>query len=472
MRKVKIVATLGPATASAEAVRELVRAGMDVARLNFSHGTLEFHREACGWVRRAAEAEGRPVAVLQDLQGIKIRTGRLAGGGPVELRTGARLVLTTRPVEGSAQQISASYSLLPAQVRPGDRILLSDGLLELRAEHVQGQDIHCLVVSGGLLRENQGINLPRGFAEGPALTEKDIADLDFGLRLGVDLVAVSFVRTAEDVEAVRERIRTSGRDTPVIAKIEKPSAVDHLEAVIRSADGVLVARGDLGVELSLEEVPAVQKAAVSKALSRNRTAIIATQMLDSMIRHPSPTRAEVSDVANAVLDGADALMLSGETAIGKFPVRAVETMARIIEEAEKIAKTDRSVQPTLDHDPVAPAVCQAVCRVAQQVSARAIVVFTQSGYTAKLVSGFRPVTPILALTPDPGTARRMALYWGVQPLLMQEVEGVDPLLAELDRILLERGLASKGDRVALVGGTPLQRRGVTNLLKVHGVGER
>jgi pyruvate kinase len=471
MRKVKIVATLGPATASAAAVRELVRAGMDVARLNFSHGDYDFHRAAFTWVRQAADAEGRPVAVMQDLQGIKIRTGRLAGGQPVELRTGHRLVLTTEPVEGTQQRISCSYPLLPAQIRPGDRLLLSDGLLELRAERINGPDVHCLVVNGGLLRESQGINLPSGFASGPALTEKDIADLDFGLRLGVDLVAVSFVRRAEDVEAVRERIRRAGSDVPLVAKIEKPSAVEHLEAIVRSADGVLVARGDLGVELSLEEVPAIQKSAVRQALVRNRTAVIATQMLDSMIRQPSPTRAEVSDVANAVLDGADALMLSGETAIGKFPLRAVETMARIIEEAEKIQRL-ATLPPVPEGDPVAPAICEAVCRVAELVSARAIVVFTQSGYTAKLVSAFRPVTPILALTPDSGTARRMTLYWGVQSLLMREVEGVDELLAELDQILRQRGLAATGDRVALVGGTPLRRRGITNLLKLHEVGER
>jgi pyruvate kinase len=423
-------------------------------------------------VRQASAEEGRPVAVMQDLQGVKIRTGKLCGGEPVELRAGRRFTLTTQETVGDVNRVSTPYRRLPAEVSPGDRLLLSDGQIELRAESVSGTEVVCLVVMGGMLRENQGINLPSGGDGAPSLTEKDVVDLKLGVELGVDCVAVSFVRRAEDVLAVREHLARAGSDAAVIAKIEKPSAVERLSEIVQAADGIIVARGDLGVELSLEQVPAVQKRSVRESLAWNRISVIATQMLDSMMRQPFPTRAEVSDVANAVLDGADALLLSGETAVGKFPVQAVETMARIIEEAESMTPLSVPEFRARQLDPVASSVCESACRTADAVGAKAVVVFTTSGYTAKLVSAFRPRVPVLAFTPLPATASRMALYWGVGPLLMQDAEGLDSVLAELERILLEQRRVAAGDRVVVVGGAPLQRRGITNLLKVHEVEAR
>lgn len=472
MRKVKIVATLGPSSNSPEKIRELVDAGMNVARLNFSHGTHEEHARAIEGVRRAARETGRMVGILQDLQGVKIRTGRLRDGGPVELEEGSRLTILTESIPGDERRISVDYSDLTSDVREGDRILISDGMIELIVEKVGSDLLETRVVSGGLLRERQGINLPGSRISAPALTSKDLEDLELGVRLGVDYVALSFVRRPEDIEALREKVGELGAEIPVIAKIETPVAVERLDEIVETSDGIMVARGDLGVELTPEEVPIVQKRAVRSALSRNRICIIATQMLESMIRHPLPTRAEASDVANAVLDGADAVMLSGETAVGEFPAGTVRMMARIIDKAEELKPEFPSPSAEGISSEVALAVCEAAYYAARSLRARAIVAFTQSGFTGKLISAFRPRRALFAFTPHLRVARRLALCWGLQPLLMGEIDNVDQLVEELESVLLERGFVEIGDRIAIISGAPIIRRGSTNLLKLHVIGRK
>jgi pyruvate kinase len=470
MREAKIIATIGPASDPPDVIAALLDAGMDVARLNFSHGTLDEHAARIERLREAARQRGRALTLLQDLQGPKIRTGPLAGGRPVLLVTGQRLALTSRPVEGSAERIGVSYPFLARDVQPGAQILISDGALELRALGSSEDEVLTEVVAGGELRERQGINLPRVSITAPALTEKDIADLDFGLRHDVDWVALSFVRRAEDVREIKRRIAAAGKSTPVMAKIEKPEALDDMPAILSEADGIMVARGDLGVELPLAEVPLVQKQLIAACNDAGKPVVTATQMLESMIRSPRPTRAEASDVANAILDGTDAVMLSGETAVGAYPVEAVRTMANVANVVETGRRSgvssERPLWQIARNQTVSDAICEAAAAAERVLDVRAIVAYTQTGNTARLVSRLRPRAPILAFTPHEETARRINLYWGVTPVLCTPVRNLSELGAHLSRELTARGVARPGDMVVMTGGHPLPDRTGTNFLKV------
>jgi pyruvate kinase len=468
-RHSKIVCTIGPASRSAKIVERLTSAGMDVARLNFSHSTHADHAQSIALIRAAAIKHEKPIAILADLQGPKIRTGPLAGGSPVLLRAGQRFVITTARVLGDSTRVSTVFRPLPREVHRGDRILLSDGLIELRVEQVRGQEVICEVVNGGALGEHKGINLPGIQLRVPALTPKDRADLVFALKHGANYIAVSFVRRPEDVVLAKTLIRRAGKDTPVIAKLEKPEAIENLDAILRVADGVMVARGDLGVEMSPERVPVVQKMIINRARQARRPVITATQMLESMTENPRPTRAEASDVANAVFDGSDAVMLSAETASGKYPVEAVNMMARIIEDAEaNIVEFSRpSPQEKLK---VAETVAELVCHASRELHMRLIVVFTHSGFTARLVSRYRPLVPIVAFSPEADTRRRMALIWGVCPRNIPDVRKVDGLAEVAEKRLLEEKLARKGDVIGIVAGTPMGIRGTTNFMKFHVIG--
>lgn len=463
---VKIVATLGPATSTPERIEQLLAAGVNVVRLNFSHGTHAEHAERIRLVRALSERLGCHIAVLQDLQGPKIRVGALAGGGPVQLVEGARLTITTRPVAGTAELISTTYAHLPADVKPGDRILLDDGRLELCVLAVAGDEVETEVVHGGLLGAHKGINLPGVAISAPALTDKDCEDLRFGLAHGVDCVALSFVRRLADVTAARAAIHAAGGDVPIIVKLEKPEALDELEAILGSCDGVMVARGDLGVELPPERVPLIQKYVIRRALARHLPVITATQMLESMITNPRPTRAEASDVANAVLDGTDAVMLSGETAVGQFPIEAVRMMARIIREVEPEA-AGRPGRLTEGYQTHAHAMAYAAVELAEAARARAIVVFTSSGRTAQLVSSARPAVPIYAFTDEPALARRLALLWGVLPLVTEIRDNTDAMIEQVEHALRERRLVDVGETVVIVGSAPVLVRGRTNFIKLQ-----
>jgi pyruvate kinase len=442
---------------------------MDVARLNFSHGSHEEHAKNIGQLRSAASAMKKTIAILADLQGPKIRTGVLAGGGPVLLRAGQEFTITTAKVLGDSTRVSTVFEPLPREVTKGDRILLSDGLIELRVKQVRRSEVICDVVNGGSLGENKGINLPGVKLRVPALTPKDKSDLKFALAAGADYIAVSFVRRPEDVVLAKRLIRKAKKETPVIAKLEKPEAIENLEAILRVADGVMVARGDLGVEMSPEQVPVVQKQIIQRAREFRRPVITATQMLESMTENPRPTRAEASDVANAIFDGSDAVMLSAETASGKYPVEAVSMMARIIESAEgSIEEFPRTVpQEKLK---VAETVAELVCHASRELHMKLIVVFTHSGFTARLISRYRPRVPIVALTPEAETLRRMALIWGVLPLESRDQHRIDTLAEMTEKKLLQERLVRKGDVVGIVAGTPMGVRGTTNFMKFHVIG--
>jgi pyruvate kinase len=469
MRRTKIVATIGPASRAPAVLERLVLAGVNVLRLNFSHGTHDQHLEVIRTARDVAARHHRPLALLQDLSGPKIRTGEVEGGG-IELRDGARVEITTdMSVVGTPPLISTTYAALPRDVSPGDRILLDDGSLELEVVSVEGEHVVCTVKDGGPLGSHKGMNLPGVALSTPALTEKDRRDLAFGLQHGVDYVALSFVREAADVENLRAIVREHGEDTPIIAKIEKPEAVDDLDAILRVADGVMVARGDLGVELGTEDVPIAQKRIIAAANAAGRVVITATQMLESMIDNPRPTRAEASDVANAILDGTDAVMLSGESAVGRYPVETVETMARIADYTEEHGARDGG-RPS-PHGPgtaVTRSLARVAASVADELGCKMIVTFTESGTTARLVSGFRPRVPVVAITHDDRVYRRLALWWGVVPLKSEFVENTDELLAAGEERLKARGLATKGDTIlTLSGSTPTAA--ATNTLHVHSV---
>jgi pyruvate kinase len=470
MRRTKIVATIGPASSSAEMIAQLLDAGMDVARLNFSHGSHDDHLARIETLRSTALKKGRPLALLQDLQGPKIRTGTLEGGLPVTLLPGQPLTITTRETLGNARKVSTTYQELPQDVRAGDRILISDGLIELRVMSISGNEIHTEVVYGGDLREHQGINLPGVNVSAPALTPKDAEDLAFGLAHNLDYVALSFVRRATDIDEIRRHIAAAGKRTPVIAKIEKPEALADLTAILQRVDGIMVARGDLGVEMSPEQVPVVQKQLIEAANDAGIPVITATQMLESMIRNPRPTRAEASDVANAIIDGTDAVMLSGETAAGAFPIAAIQMMAKIAEAAEASGRHG-------DHSAVTPwqvarqpdlatAISSAACAIVQVLPVCGIVAFTQSGRTAQLVSRGRPTVPIFAFTPDEQVYRRLNLVWGVVPMMMEYVDRLDDLTVRVTRSLLESRLARPGDTIVMTGGHPIAVRGITNIVKV------
>jgi pyruvate kinase len=469
-RHSKIVCTLGPATNSPRMIRRLIKAGMDVARLNFSHGTHEIHAQTIAMVHAAAAELGKTVGLLADLQGPKIRTGALAGGGSVDLRSGQQFIITTAKILGDSTRVNTTFRPLPREIKSGDRILLSDGLIELRVEKVRGQEVVCRVVNGGLLGEHKGINLPGVKLRVPALTPKDREDLRFALAHNVDFIAASFVRRPEDVLLAKDLIRRARKDTPVIAKLEKPEAIENLEGILRVSDGVMVARGDLGVEMNPETVPVVQKNIIARAREFRRPVITATQMLESMTQNPRPTRAEASDVANAIFDGSDAVMLSAETASGKYPVEAVSMMARIIHEAE--ASIQEFPRPTTAHEQlkVAETVAELVCHASRELHMKLIAVFTHSGFTARLVSRYRPLVPIVAFSPETATRRRMSLLWGVTSRGISDIKKIDGLADLAEKRLLEERLVKKGDVIGIVAGTPMGIRGTTNFMKFHVIG--
>ncbi len=463
MRRTKIVATWGPACADEEVLREMIRAGVDVVRLNFSHLTHETAARVIPQVRRLAEEEGRVVAILQDLQGPRVRVGELPA--PVELTVDQQVILTGG--EPGSGEIPVDFPTLARCLRPGDRILLDDGLIELEVLEVDPPRIRTRVRVGGVLRSHKGINLPTASLDTPALTEKDVEDVAFGVEHGVDYIALSFVRTPEDVRTLRRLLAQHGARIPILAKIEKHEALQHLDAILEVADGVMVARGDLGVEVPPERVPLIQKELLRKANQLGKPAITATQMLDSMVRNPRPTRAEASDVANAILDGTDAVMLSAETAVGKYPVEAVRTMdriARAVEEGLLLQGFRPGREPARD---ITEAIGRATCSMADELGASAIVPATSSGYTARQIARFRPRVPIYAVTPSPQTQRRLALVWGVVPLLVPQFRSTDELLEQISELLLERGLVQEGETVLITAGIPFGIPGNTNLLKAH-----
>jgi len=468
-RHSKIVCTIGPATRSPRMIRKLIAAGMDVARLNFSHGTHQEHAQSIVMLRDAATQYKKPLAILADLQGPKIRTGALAGGGTVLLRAGQKFVITVAKVLGDSTRVNTTFQPLPREVKSGDRILLSDGLIELRVEKTTRSEVICQVVNGGVLGEHKGINLPGVKLHVPAITEKDRVDLRFALAHGADYIAASFVRRAEDVHLAKELVRRAKKDTPVIVKLEKPEAIDNLEQILPVSDGVMVARGDLGVEMNPEQVPVVQKNIIARAREFRRPVITATQMLESMTENPRPTRAEASDVANAIFDGTDAVMLSAETATGKYPVEAVSMMARIIAAAESsIHEFPRPAgQERLK---VAETVAELVCHASRELHMKLIAVFTHSGFTARLISRYRPLVPIVAFSPEVETRRRMALLWGVTPRSIVDIKKIDALPGLAEKRLLEERLVRKGDVIGIVAGTPMGVRGTTNIMKFHVIG--
>ncbi|WP_085067363.1 pyruvate kinase [Catenuloplanes japonicus] len=466
-RRAKIVCTLGPATSSPERIRGLVEAGMDVARLNFSHGDHSDHEQVYHLVRETAKATGRAVAVLADLQGPKIRLGRFENG-PHEWRTGDSVIITGDDIIGSATRVSCTYRKLPQEVKVGDRLLIDDGRVAVEVTNVEDNDIHVLVVEGGKVSNNKGVSLPNVAVSVPAMSEKDAEDLRFALRIGADMIALSFVRTPEDIKLVHAVMDEEGIRRPVLAKVEKPEAVTHLEAIVDSFDGIMVARGDLGVEMPLDQVPLVQKRLVQLCRESAKPVIVATQMLDSMIENSRPTRAETSDVANAVLDGADAVMLSGETSVGKFPVLTVSTMARIIETTE----SGSFGVPRLQHDPRTHggALTVAASQIARNIGAKALVAFSQTGDTVRRLARLHCELPLLAFTPLTEVRDQLALSWGVQTFETAFVQHTDDMFRQVDQALLGLGQFKAGDYVVVVAGTPAGTPGSTNTLRVHQLG--
>ena len=475
MRYTKIVCTLGPASNTEDKLAALIEAGMNVARLNFSHGTHEEHAATLGRVRRVSNRLGKPVAILQDLQGPKIRTGTLAGGEAVELQENAGFTITAREIVGNAHEVSTTYTGLPDDVRPGSRLLLDDGLMELRVEKVDGPDVHTRVVHGGILKEHKGINLPGVIVNIPSLTDKDRADLAFGVAQEVDYVAISFVRRPEDVANVKRalvEIDPRASKLPIIAKLEKPAALDNLDAIIEIADGVMVARGDLGVELSPQQVPTAQKRIIEAANRHRKIVITATQMLESMIEHPLPTRAEVSDVANAIFDSTDAVMLSGETASGHYPVESVKMMAAIIGEAEgHVKEWGRWHGATESTSDDSIALARAARELAHDRDVSAIAIFTLSGRNARIMSKARPEVPILAFTPEPKTHLRLALLWGVTPYLIPHADTVEAMLAHVEAAMLLNSPVRPGQQVVLIAGLPTNKLVPANFILLHTVGK-
>ena len=469
MRCAKIVATMGPATSTPETLRALIDAGMDVARLNLSHGTHEVHAETYRMVRDASDASGRGVGILVDLQGPKIRLGKFASG-PVLLENGAEFIVTTEEVPGDAQMVSTTYQGLPGDVKPGDKVLVDDGRVALEVVRVDGPRVVTKVVEGGRVSDNKGFNLPGAAMSVPALSDKDRDDLRWALRIGADMIALSFVRSAADIDDVHAIMAEEGVRLPVLAKVEKPQAVDNLEEIVAAFDGVMVARGDLGVELPLEMVPLVQKRAIQMCREAGKPVIVATQMLDSMITANRPTRAEASDVANAVLDGADALMLSGETSVGEHPALVIETMARIIEHIEDQALDQLPPLKDSRFGSTARSLTRAAVQVAIDSGATHLIAFTETGMSARLVSRWRPPTRILAFTPNPRVRSQLSLVWGVETFLVPQVAHTDDMVVQVDKALLDIGRATIGEKVVIVAGVPPGVPGTTNGMRVHKIG--
>ncbi len=474
MRRTKIICTLGPSSNTPERIRQLIEAGMDVARLNFSHGTHEQHQHTYTLVREIADDVGRNVAILMDLQGPKIRTGALENGKPVFLEDGASFTITTEPVTGTASRVSTTYTHLAQDVKPGNRILISDGLIELRVEQVQGSEIHCRVIHGGTLGEHKGINLPGVAVSEPCLTEKDLDDLRFGLELDIDYVALSFVRTPDDIRSIKGHIADAGKEMRVVAKIERPEALECFDEILALTDAVMVARGDLGVEIPLHEVPQVQKDLIRRCNLAGKPVITATQMLESMVTAPRPTRAEVNDVANAIYDGTDAVMLSGETASGAFPVEAVRTMSRISEETDRAIALHPKLRRHSDwarEITFSGAISHAAAQIAEDMDVRCIVCFTSSGYTASRIAQYRPAVPVHALTLSEAARRRCALFWGVDAVTSVEAHNHGEMMRLVEREMLSRKLVEKGDTIVVIAGEPLAVAGRTNLIRLHQIGD-
>ncbi|MFD2370018.1 pyruvate kinase [Brevibacillus sp. GCM10020057] len=472
LRKAKIVCTIGPASESVETLKKLIHAGMNVARLNFSHGSHEEHAARIANIRKASEETGKPVAILLDTKGPEIRTGTLATDS-VELAEGNTIVLTTEEVAGTAERVSITYAELPQDVAPGDTILIDDGLIGLTVQEVRGNDIVCLIKNGGTLKSKKGVNVPGVKINLPGITEKDAQDIEFGIEQQVDFIAASFVRKASDILEIRTILERHNAHIDIIAKIENQEGVDNVDEILAVSDGIMVARGDLGVEIPAEEVPLVQKMLIKKCNELAKPVITATQMLDSMQRNPRPTRAEASDVANAIFDGTDAIMLSGETAAGKYPVESVETMDRIAVRAEQELNYREILyaQAQQKQVTITDAISQAVSNAALDLNAAAIITATESGHTARMVSKFRPKAPIVAVTPHANVIRRMALINGVYPVLGEMANTTDEMLDNSVQKALDAGFVRHGDLVVITAGVPVREVGTTNLMKIHLIGD-
>lgn len=466
-KKAKIVCTIGPSSSDKETIFSLIKNGVDVARLNFSHGDHDTHKRVIELIREGSRKYSRPVAILQDLQGIKIRVGAIKNGA-MELKRGKRLLLLPGEGLGNQERIFISYPALLKDAKRGDRILLDDGLIQLSVLGRKRNGLLTRVIEGGIVRDRKGVNLPGVKLSITSFTEKDKKDLQFGIAMGVDYVALSFVREALDIRRVKKWLDERGQQVPLIAKIEKPEALNNLEEILSEVDGIMVARGDLGVEVPPEKVPLIQKRLIDEANRSGKMVITATQMLESMTEHMRPTRAETTDVANAVLDGTDALMLSAETATGRYPVEALKMMERIIRYTES---TEGAEPSYIRGNTFAEATADAACRAAEDIGAKVLVAFTQSGFTARLLSKFRPEVPIIAYTPHEKIKNRMCLYWGVAPRTMRLLTTIDEMIGEIERSLTEEGIARKGDGIVIISCSPLQTQGKTNFMKLHRIGE-
>ncbi|RKX92090.1 MAG: pyruvate kinase [Spirochaetes bacterium] len=470
MKATKIVCTIGPSSQNEEVLRKMVDAGMNVARLNMSHGSYEFHQKTIRNVRSISKKTGKHIGILLDLQGPKIRTGKQIKE-TIELKKGELLKLTTEDITGNWEMLSINYKQLPDEAKPGEKILLDDGNIELKILEIENRVITCRILNGGTIRSFRGINLPDTAISTPSLTEKDIQDLAFGLDNDVDFVALSFVRKAEDITDLKSRINKAGKDIFVVAKIEKPEAIENIDAIIAVTDGIMVARGDLGAETSPQEVPILQKSIIRKCNYANKPVITATQMLESMISKPRPTRAEANDVANAIFDGTDAVMLSGETAMGEYPVEAVTIMSHIAQRTEREVNNHNLAHEIYSHkegtETTAEAVCYAGCELCRSIKSTYIAGFSLSGATIQRISGYRPPKPILGMSPSDKILQRASLFWGVRAVKIDHVESTDALLKHTNNILTKTGLCTPGDRIVTISGSPLHRGVSTNMIKVH-----
>ncbi|TMA10223.1 MAG: pyruvate kinase [Deltaproteobacteria bacterium] len=464
MRRTKIVCTIGPASQSETVLKGLIQAGMDVARLNFSHGDYAFHARIIKRIRRLAQRLRRPVAILQDLQGPKIRVGPIEGDR-ARLQTGRRFVLTTRKIFGNGQIVSVNYRRLHRLIKKGDRILLGDGEIELEAVSLKPEEVACKIMVGGVLSSHKGIHFPQGSLDLPSLTSRDRRDLAFGIEQGVDLVALSFVRGHEDILDARREIKKKGAHIPIIAKIEKHEALDHIDSILEEVDAIMVARGDLGLEIAPERIPALQKMMIRKANRLGKPVITATQMLRSMVQNPRPSRAEVADIANAVLDGTDALMLSEESAVGSYPIQAVKTMAQVATETEKILEPRSQFEGIKKSVP--EAISHAAVSLARDLQVKAFLIPTSSGSTVRMIARYRPAQPLIAISPEPQTVKTLCLVWGVHPVLIPSYRSTDAMVRLAQKKALSLGFVKRGDLVAITAGLPLHRPGTTNLITVQ-----